>query len=519
MYITQGLHRALQRHPDTLASVCGDRRRTFREFGDRVARLAGALQQLGLKPGERVAMLALNADRYLEYQMAVPWAGGVLNPCNFRWSVAELVYSLNDCEATYLIVDDTFKTIAGPIREQAKTLRTVIFAGDGDTPEGMLGYEALIASAQPVPDALRRGSDLAGVFYTGGTTGFPKGVMLSHTNLWSSGMSVLAEDPSVRDGVYLHAAPMFHLADLGLAMAHWIQGNTHVTIPAFSPEAVIAAIERHRVTHTVLVPTMIQMLVDHPVMKAGHDLSSLRMVGYGASAISEAVLDRAMAALPNAEFMQCYGMTELSPGATINPPASHRGKGRELGRHRAAGRAIFCTEVRIVDALGDEVPRGTVGEVIVRGPNVMLGYWNKPEATADAVRDGWMHTGDGAWMDDDGYIYIADRLKDMIVSGGENVYSVEVENVVAQHPAVAACAVIGVPDDEWGERVHAVVVLKTGAEATALEITAHCKGLIAGYKSPRSVEFVQALPISGAGKVLKTELRKPFWQGRDRGVA
>ncbi|MNK92830.1 Long-chain-fatty-acid--CoA ligase [compost metagenome] len=219
------------------------------------------------------------------------------------------------------------------------------------------------------------------------------------------------------------------------------------------------------------------------------------------------------------DFVQAYGMTELSPLATINPARNHTAEGQRRGKLRSAGRASYCTEVRIVDGEGVEVPRGTVGEVAVRGPNVMQGYWNQPAQTAAAVRGGWMHTGDGAYMDDDGYIFVVDRLKDMIISGGENIYSAEVENAINQHPAVAACAVIGIPSEEWGEAVHAVLVLKPGQQLVADALIAHCKALIANYKCPRSVAVVEALPLSGAGKVLKTRLREPFWQGRQRSVA
>ncbi|MFZ5511860.1 MAG: long-chain-fatty-acid--CoA ligase [Pseudomonadota bacterium] len=519
MYLTQALHRAVQQHPDRIATRFANRQRTFRELAERVARLAGALQSLGMQAGDRVAMLSLNSDRYLEYQMGVPWGGGVLNPCNTRWSAAEILYSLEDSGSTILLVDETFRPLVEQFRRDSSTLREVIYSGDGDAPSGMHGYEVLLAEAKPVPDAVRRGEDLAGIFYTGGTTGFPKGVMLSHTNLCSSGLSNRAEGLATPGGTYLHAAPMFHLADMGCAMPHWIEGNTHSIIPAFNPELVLDTLERDRVTHLLLVPTMIQMLVDHPAMKQPRDLSALQTIIYGASPISEAVLDRAMAALPGVSFVQAYGMTELSPVATVNPAWYHTAEGRKAGKLRSAGRASYCTELRIVDAQGKEVPRGTVGEVVVRGSHVMQGYWNKPEQTAAAIRDGWMHTGDGAYMDEDGFIFIADRLKDMIISGGENVYSAEVENAIAQHPAVAACAVIGIPSAEWGESVHAVVVLKPGAAATAGDLIAHCKTLIAGYKCPRSVEFRDALPLSGAGKILKTELRKPFWEGRERQVS
>ncbi len=519
MYMTQALHRAAQQHPDRVASRFGSRETTFRQMIDRVARLAGALQKLGMQTGDRVAMLALNSDRYLEYQMAVPWGGGVLNPCNIRWSPSEILYSLDDSGSSILLVDETFRPLVEQFRRDSSTLREVIYCGDGEAPAGMHGYEALVTASEPVPDVLRRGEDLAGIFYTGGTTGFPKGVMLSHANMCSSGMSLHSEGVSTPGGTCLHAAPMFHLADMGLSMPHWMHANTHAIIPAFNPELVLDMLEQHRVTEVLLVPTMIQMMVDHPAMKKPRDLSALKTIIYGASPISEAVIERAMAALPGVGFIQAYGMTELSPIATVNPAWYHTAEARKLGKLRSAGRASFCTEVRIVDSADVEVPRGTVGEVIVRGPNVMQGYWNQPELTAATVRDGWMHTGDGAWMDDDGFIFIADRLKDMIITGGENVYSGEVENAIAQHPAVAVCAVIGIPSDQWGEAVHAVVVRKPGQDVSVEELMAHCKPLIANYKCPRSVDFADALPLSGAGKVLKTKLREPFWKDRERAVA
>ncbi|RQO61083.1 fatty-acid--CoA ligase [Variovorax sp. KBW07] len=518
MHYTQALHRATQLFPHKAAVKCGDRSFTFREFGDRVARLAGALQAQGLQDGDSVAILSLNSDRFLEYTMAVPWAGGVLNPCNIRWSGPEIVYSLNDAESKFLLVDDTFLPLAQKIRADARTVKTWIYCGDKAAPPDMLDYETLVKQARPVPDAMRQGDDLMGVFYTGGTTGFPKGVMVSHAGVGAGALGLLGERAAAPDGVYLHSAPMFHGADLTVGGAHWLLGNTQAIIPAFNPEAVVDAIERHRVTHGVLVPTMIQMLVDHPVMKQGRDLSSLQMVIYGGSPISEAVLDRAMAALPGVQFLQAYGMTELFPLATCLPPEYHTPEGRKLGKLRSAGRASCITEVRVVDPEGIEVPRGTVGEIIVHGPNVMKGYWRKPEQTAEAVRDGWMHTGDGAYMDEDGFIFVVDRIKDMIVTGGENVYSAEVEQAVAQHPAVAASAVIGIPSEQWGESVHACVVLRPGQAATEEELVAHCKNLIANYKCPRSISFVEALPLSGAGKVLKTKLREPYWQGQSRRV-
>lgn len=518
MYLTQCLHRAVQRHPEKVAVRSAGRQRTFRELTERVARLAGALRQLGMADGDRVAMLALNSDRYLEYLMGVPWGGGVLNPCNTRWSVAELLYALDDSGSTILLVDDAFAAAAPQLLREAQTVRTVIYCGDGPAPEGMLGYEALLAGSEPVADAVRRGEDLLGIFYTGGTTGFPKGVMRSHIGMGITGLSELAAGLGEAGGTYLHVAPMFHIADFGLAMPHWIAGNTHSILPGFEPQAVLQAIDRDRITNTVLVPTMIQMLADHPAIRQGYDLSSLKTVAYGASPMSETLLDRAMEAFPDTDFVQLYGMTEMGP-LTVNPANYRPGIGQERAKLQSAGTASNSVELRIVDSEGREIPCGTVGEVLARGGSLMQGYWNKPAQTAEAIRDGWYHTGDGAYLDEDGYLYIVDRIKDMIVSGGENIYSAEVENAISKHPAVAACAVIAVPGTQWGETVHASVVLAAGQTLTAEALIAHCKSLIAGYKCPRSVDFVASLPLSGAGKVLKTKLREPYWKGSHRNVA
>ncbi|MEO3781170.1 long-chain fatty acid--CoA ligase [Micromonospora sp. B11E3] len=513
MYVTQGLHRAVQQNPDGVAVIFGERRRTFRELADRVARFAGVLRTLGVHGGDRVAMLSLNSDRYHEYLLAVPWANAVLNPVNIRWSPAEIAYSLRDSGTRVLVVDDAFAATLPKLRRECPELATVIHAGDGPTPAGALSYEELISATGPVDDARRGADELAGLFYTGGTTGHPKGVMLSHTNLAVSAFGVMSTGHWLTiGGRYLHAAPMFHLADLAAWNATILTGGTHVIIPSFTPVATMTAIAEHQVTDILLVPVMIQMLIDHPEI-GEYELGSLRRLIYGASPIPQSVLERAMKTFRNASFTQAYGMTELSPVATLLSPDDHQ-KSELL---RAAGRAAPHCDVRIVDVDDNEVPRGTVGEIVARGGHVMLGYWNRPEETATALRDGWMHTGDGGYMDEAGYVFVVDRIKDMIVTGGENVYSAEVENALAAHPAVESCAVIGVPDHEWGERVHAVVVLSPGHEVTVKDLRAHVKSLIAGYKAPRSVEFVDALPVSGAGKILKRKLRKKYW-GTDRQV-
>jgi acyl-CoA synthetase (AMP-forming)/AMP-acid ligase II len=513
MYLTQGLHRSLQQTPDAVATVCEDRVRTFREQADRVSRLAGALRGLDVRADDRVGILARNSDRYSEALLATAWAGAVFNPVNIRWSVPETVFGLRESGTDVLLVDPHFVDRVPDLVEGHRGLKTVVLLGSGPD-AGMPTSEVLIRDAEPVEDVRRGGDAPAGIFYTGGTTGFPKGVMLSHANLVAAALGQQATTPTaLPGGCSLVALPMFHLGAFVTWTPQLLVGGSHAFVPGFDPVAVLEAVDRHGVTTVALLPTMIQMLVDHPDLPR-YDLSSLRSVVYGGSPISQPVLERAMAAVPGASFVQVYGMTEIAPPLTVLTPEDHA-TSRLL---RSAGRAAAHTEVRIVDREDREVPRGTVGELVARGAPLMLGYWNEPGATAAVTRGGWMHTGDGAWMDDDGYVFIVDRVKDMIITGGENVYSTEVENALNSHPAVAACAVIGVPDDTWGERVHAVVVLRPGQHATASDIETHCAGLIATYKKPRSCSFVEALPLSAAGKVIKSELRRPFWQDRDRDV-
>lgn len=517
MYLTQGLHRALQQCPERTATIFSGRHHSFRTFGDRVARLAGALRTLGVQPGDRVAMLAHNADRYAEFFLAVWWAGAVANPVNTRWSAAEIAYSLNDCESAVLLVDDAFAAQVPAIRQQTTVVRTVVHAGDAAEPAGMLSYEALLQAAAPMPDAGRQGDDLAAILYTGGTTGFPKGVMLSHANLWAAAVARLAELSMPPEGISLLVAPLFHVAGLGRLVTQIVIGATSVIEPVFRADAVLDAIERHRVSDVMLVPSMLQTLLDHPAFDAAR-LRSLQRVVHGASPMPPALLDRAMQALPHVGFIASYGMTETSAVVSLNGPITLATRARCDKVLRSVGRAGYGCEVRIVDGEGRPVPPGTVGEIAVRGPGVMLGYWNKPAETAGALRDGWLFTGDGAWMDGSGYLHVVDRLKDMIISGGENVYSAEVEAALMLHPAVASCAVIGVPSEQWGEAVHAVVVLRPGCQADEQALRDHCRSRLAGYKCPKALDFIEALPLSAAGKVLKNRLREPFWQGRSQRV-
>ena len=365
-------------------------------------------------------------------------------------------------------------------------------------------------------DAYRNNDDLAGIFYTGGTTGFPKGVMLSHQNLWASAMCMPSIVNIQDNSRILHVAPMFHLADGAMTQGGIIAGSTHVFIPMFDPEKTLKAIEQYQITHALMVPVMIQMLMNHPNI-ATTNLSSLERILYGAAPISESVLEQALQTFPNAGFVQGYGQTELSPLATALGAEHHTQAGLKAGKLKSAGQAVACAEIKIIDESGKTLLYGEIGEIIVKGPQAMIGYWNKPEETKASLRKGWIHTGDAGYMDEEGFVYLVDRIKDMIVSGGENVYSSEVENAVMRHPAVEQVVVIGIPSEEWGEQVHAEVILKKEQTATEEEIIAHTKKHIANYKCPRSIAFrTEPFPISGAGKLLKREVRKPYWEGKNR---
>jgi long-chain acyl-CoA synthetase len=517
MYLTQGLHRVVQQHGSRAATVFGQRRTTFSVLVDRVSRLAGALGRLGLGAGDRIGLLALNSDRYVEGLLAAWWLGAVATPLNTRWSPAEIAYALNDCEVRLLVVDDAFAPMVSELKTRAPALREVIHAGDQHLPEGQLAWEALIESGEPVEDCRPASDTLAAILYTGGTTGMPKGVMLSHANFWVSSVARMAEVPNPAHGVALLVAPLFHVAGLGRLISQIVIGSTSVLLPAFRPESVLRTLQDERVNDVVLVPSMLQMLLDHPAF-AATDLRHLDRIIHGASPISPGLLERAMKALPHCGFQSAYGMTETAATVCSNGPFRWNEDGPLGSRQLAAGRVCYGNELKVVDGNGREVPRNTVGEITLRGANVMLGYWNKPQETRAALRGGWLYTGDAGYMDTAGYVHIVDRVKDMIISGGENVYCAEVEAVLSRHPSVAACAVIGVPSREWGEAVHAVVVLRAGEAVTEDELRGHCRGNLAGYKCPKTIEFRSTLPLSPAGKVLKTVLREPFWDGQARQV-
>ncbi|MEJ2532555.1 MAG: long-chain fatty acid--CoA ligase [Halioglobus sp.] len=509
------IERATRLNADGIATSYSGRERTWTELSARLSRLAAALQGLGLVEGDRVAVLSLNSDNYYETIFGIPWAGCCMVPLNTRWALPENRYAIGDSGARVLMFDDAFAEQAQALLDEVDGLEVAIHMGEGEKPDWALSYEDLIGSAAPVAPSTRGGEAMAGIFYTGGTTGFPKGVMQSHRAIWASAVGAMPTMQMSRDSAYLHVAPMFHMADFAGGMGITMSAGKNVILQAFDPARVIATFGEQAITHALLVPAMVKMVLNHPAAGAA-DVSSLECILYGASPMPPSTLEQCMTLWPGVGLAQAYGQTELAPIATMLSMADHREGGHRL---KSAGRPTAVTDMRIVDEAGNDCAVGVSGEVAVRGPHAMLGYWNKPEETAKALRDGWVFTGDAGYLDENGYLYIVDRVKDMVVSGGENVFTTEVENALISHEAVQDVAVIGIPHEEWGEAVHAIVVLHEGGSATEEGLVAHCRERIAGYKVPKSFTFrAEPLPLSGAGKVLKTELRKPFWEGRERQV-
>ena len=450
------LRRAVRIAPRSPAVRCGDHELTYEETWERVRRLHGALRQLDVREGDRIAVVSRNCHRYLELYHAVPGAGMVIVPLNQRHTEAELQYALEDSGARVLF--------ASPgVNCPERAVEHVFDLEDG--------YEELLAGAQPLdfPDELAVDT-VAGLFYTGGTTGASKGVMLTHRNLLANALHFMASSAFTADTNWLLAAPLFHAAGSIAVLATVWQGGRHVVLPAFEPRAALELIERERVTATLVVPTMLAALADEQLAHP-RDVSSLRLMSHGGSPIATETVRRAHDAFEEAEMMHLYGTTETAPIATVLP---HEEQFLDAPQIRSCGQPAVDVEVAIVDLLsGAEKPAGEVGEVAIRGENVMVGYWKKPDATAAVLKDGWYRTGDLGYMDEQGYVYLVDRAKDMIVSGGENVYSTEVEDALYRHEAVLEAAVFAVPDERWGEAVHAVVVPR--ATVDEQDLLQHCR--------------------------------------------
>jgi long-chain acyl-CoA synthetase len=514
MYLTESLHANRDARPMAAALVDDMARRSHDALFDRVARLAAALRALGVAANDRIAILALNSVAVVETFHAAWWIGAVICPVNTRWSPAEIADSLMDAGAVALIVDATHAPSIEALRGSLPALRIVIRIDAGADADACR-FEALIAAHPPAEDGRFKDAHHAALLYTGGTTGRAKGVLLSHRNLVAAARCRIAENGLDADGVCLVTTPLFHVAGLVRVVSHLAAGGCCVLPAQFRPADVLQRIEREGVTDAGLVPSMLQMVLDDPAFSADR-LRPIRRLGYGAAPSARALLERLQNIAPWIGLYQSYGMTESCAIGTLSRPEDHRPDGWADGRATSAGRPSRNTDVRVVDALDRDVPEGQPGEILLRGPTVMLGYWNRPEETAAALQGGWLHTGDIGTLRADGYLKVVDRLKDMIITGGENVYSAEVENALQSHPAIAHCGVIGVFDARWGEAVHAIVTLRPGMHVDEADLRRHCASLLGNYKRPKSFAFLDVMPLTAAGKINKQELRSRFDPRRAR---
>jgi len=495
MMHTHSLDRAARYYPDRTALGSGGKHSTFRQLHERVAGIAAALSGHGFERGDRLALLLPNEPEYLELIYACSWLGVTAVPVNARLSVAEIDRILADANPRGIVRHSSLPVPTAQLSWQRVLDQAPLDAASASAPEPVYDPDAILV-----------------LIYTSGTTGHAKGVAVTHANILAD-IDHLNYWVSHQDGgVHLHAAPIFHILDFPFIFAAPAFGSRQITIPKFSPAAFCETVARERVTRTVLVPTMINLLIHFPELKQ-FDLTSLETVAYGGSPMAPELIRRTREVLPQVKLIQGYGLSETGFLTGLH---DHE---HTQARLTSCGRTCPGVDLRVVDESGREVEAGQHGELVVRGANVMRGYWNNPEETGRAFRNGMFRTGDIGYHDADGYFYILDRLKDMIVTGGENVYSGEVEAVIYQHPAVLEAAVFGIPDPQWGELVTACVVRKPGQALGVDELIAHCRRFLANYKIPRRIEFSETeLPKSASGKILKRALRERFWVDQKRGV-
>ncbi len=515
------LRYAAQQYPRRTAVVCGDQSFNYTEFADRTARLGGALRGLGVQPGERVAFLSANCHRLLESYYGVLEAGAVLLPLNIRLASLELAYILNDSETSVVLFEEQFAPLLESFRKDLKSVRTFVPLDFTSRTSWMLpqNYEDLLTAAAPYRTDVMQVDEnsLAELFYTSGTSANPKGVMLTHRNIYLHALNVAINSGIDSESVELHTIPLFHANGWGVAHSLTYVGGKHVMMRKFETAEVFRLIEREGAQSLSVVPAMATALVNCPE-RPKFNLKSLERMNIGGAASSPTLVREVEEKLGCACFSG-YGLTETAPVLTtarMKAGVDWQGPAR-YEKQACTGHAIPGVEIRVVDAEGNDVPCDgkSIGEIVARSDGVMEGYWKQPEATAEVMRGGWFHTGDMATMDEDGYALIVDRKKDIIVSGGENISSLEVEKALLAHPGIYEVAVIPVPDDRWGEVPKALVVMKPGVATTENEVLEFCRGRLTHYKCPRSVEFLDTLPRTGTGKVLKKELRKKYWSGTE----
>ena len=516
------LHDMLEYHsvdqPDAIALRDATASMTFGELQATAESFADALTAAGLGPGDRYALLAGNCFEFFAGYLGAAKIGAVTVPLNQRLAPPEWAYIVNDSGSRLVVGRNELVAALETVRDELPGVET--FVALGTSHDGWLDWDDWLAAAPPRPHTWDPvgGTDAAVQMYTSGTTGRPKGAILSHGSLVASMVQSLAPLTEGARGCTHIVAPLSHIGSALAGMLNLFAGGSVFVQEEFDMEEVVRILDEEGVNRTMLVPAMIQALLVFVPGVADREYRDLDQIGYGASPIAPETLRQAIEVF-GCEFVQGFGQTESSGGITLLTRADHR-RAMAGDEHllASAGRPVLGTEVRVVDENGDDCAPGEVGEIIARGDQLMNGYWNVPEATAQALRDGWLYLGDAGTFDEEGYLYVKDRIKDMVVSGGENVYPAEVEQVLYEHEAVAEAAVIGVPDEKWGEAVKACVVLKADAEASEADLIDFCRGRIAGFKVPKSVDFLDELPRNASFKVLKTQLREPYWEGHDRSV-
>jgi acyl-CoA synthetase (AMP-forming)/AMP-acid ligase II len=525
MILTETLKKASKFFPQKPAIICGEKRWTYKEFHERVNRLSCCLKAFGINKDDKVAILHPNCHIFLEAYYGIAQIGATSVPINIRLSSGEIAFILEDSESKVLILDPAFQKQVDPIRDKISGIKKILWTGDGIIAQEDRDLQYEKALMQVNPDALIEttvtGEDIAQIYYTSGTTGRPKGVMLSHKNVMTHALGTIAEIHLTDQDVWIHVAPLFHLADAWATWAITWVGGTHVLVREFDSKIVLETIEREKVTLSNLIPTMLNLMVNSPGVEK-YDCSSLRVLLSGGAPIAPEVVRKIVETF-KCDYIQTYGMTETSPYLTLSILKNNLKQlpyKDQLRFKSKTGREFIGVELKVVSDQGGEIKRDEkeVGEIIVKGDIVTRGYWKLPEETAKSIRDGWLYTGDMAVMDEEGYVTIVDRKKDMILTGGENVYSTEVENVLYMHPAILECAVVGVPDEKWGEAVKGIVVMKSGQKATEQEIIQFCKDRISHYKAPKSIDFIEALPRTGSGKIQKKGLRDHYWAGYEKKV-
>lgn len=499
----------------------------YRQFGERVAALSKGLSKLGVKKGETVAIVCPNTHHYLEAYYACAVAGMVLNPLNFRLAAKEIHTILADSSARAIIVHHDFVELFknAITHEDIPGFDNVLYIGDGslDSKLNVWPYETIVSEndGAELPDLLIAGSDLAQLYYTSGTTGRAKGVMLTQENVTAHALAAIPEFELSDADTWAHIGPLFHLVDAWAVFAGTWVGARHVFSPYFRAEEVLDLLENEKVTKTALVPTMLNALLNDPSIKE-RAFPALKVITTAGSPVAPEIVKKTCETF-GCQYWQFYGMTECSPLLTISKPKTSMkdwSSEKLLAVTSRTGRTVLGVELKVVKEDGIEVKRDDqeVGEIIVRGPSITPGYWKQPEATQATIVDGWLHTGDLAVIDSEGYVNVVDRKKDMIITGGENVYSTEVEYCLYEHPDIVECAVFGIPDKDWGEKVKAVIVTRQGANLSEVDIIAYVRTKLAAYKAPRSVDFLDVLPKTGSGKIYKKGLRDPYWEKQSKHI-